>query len=122
MSDSPPLTEGHGADRPPVRTLIHLPRQARRGEVVRVQISIAHPMETGYRPGADGQVLPRDLIRQVVCRYGPHTVLRARLHPAVAANPYLAFEVVAQISDDLVFEWTGDHGFSHTERVRLTVV
>ena len=40
------------------RALIHMPEAARRGEVIEIRALIGHPMETGYRPGADGRVLP----------------------------------------------------------------
>jgi sulfur-oxidizing protein SoxZ len=32
--------------------------------VIEVRTMIAHPMETGYRPGCRWQGLPRDLIRR----------------------------------------------------------
>ena len=51
------------------RTLIHLPPLSKKGDVIEVRTMIAHAMETGYRPGADGKVLPRDLIRRFVCTY-----------------------------------------------------
>ena len=46
------------------RTLITAPKSARRGDIIEIRVLIQHPMETGYRPGADGKVLPRDLIRR----------------------------------------------------------
>ena len=78
-------------------------------------------METGYRPGADGQTLPRDLIRRFTCRYEGEVVFSAELYAAVAANPYLAFTTVATTSGKLEFAWEGDHGFAQTESVTLTV-
>ena len=103
------------------RTLIQLPATARRGEVIEVSALIAHPMETGYRPGADGRVLPRDIVRRFACRYNGELVLAAELHPAIAANPYLAFHTVATDSGTLEFEWTGDQGFRQVERRPLQV-
>ena len=47
------------------RTLIQAPASARKGEAIEVRVTIAHAMETGFRPGADGRVLPRDIVRQV---------------------------------------------------------
>lgn len=103
------------------RTLIQLPASARRGEVIEVSALIAHPMETGYRPGADGRVLPRDIVRRFACRYNGELVFAAELHPAIAANPYLAFHTLATESGTLEFEWTGDQGFSQVERRPLQV-
>jgi sulfur-oxidizing protein SoxZ len=103
------------------RTLITVPKTARRGEVIELRTLIAHPMETGYRPGADGQTLPRNLIRRFVCRYNGDVVFSAELYAAVAANPYLAFTTVATASGTLSFSWEGDNGFAQTESVAITV-
>ncbi|HVE51770.1 MAG TPA: thiosulfate oxidation carrier complex protein SoxZ [Ramlibacter sp.] len=103
------------------RTLIQVPATARRGEALQVRVTIAHPMETGYRPGADGRVLPRDILRRFACRYNGEVVFSAELAPAIAANPYLAFHVLADASGTLEFEWQGDQGFSQVERRNLQV-
>ncbi len=103
------------------RTLINAPATARRGEVIEIRATIAHPMETGYRPGADGKVMPRDIIRRFSCRYNGELVFSAELFPAVAANPYLSFHTVATESGTLAITWEGDNGFSQTENVNLTV-
>jgi len=103
------------------RTLLQVPATARRGEVIELRATIAHPMETGYRPGADGRVLPRDIIRRFSCRYNGELVFAAELAPAIAANPYLSFHLLAADSGTLEFEWQGDNGFSQVERRSLQV-
>ena len=40
------------------RALVNVPKTARRGEVIEVKVLLAHPMETGFRPGPDGAVAP----------------------------------------------------------------
>lgn len=103
------------------RAIIEAPASARPGEVIAVRVLIAHPMETGYRPGADGRVLPRDIIRRFTCRYNGEVVFSAELAPAIAANPYLSFHVAATESGTLEFEWQGDNGFAQVERRALQV-
>lgn len=103
------------------RALIHMPASAKKGEVIEIRALIGHPMETGYRPGADGQVVARDIIRKFSCRYNGEVVFSAELHPAVAANPYIAFHTVATESGTLEFSWEGDKGFAQTEKTALTV-
>jgi sulfur-oxidizing protein SoxZ len=103
------------------RVLINAPRAAHRGEVIEIRALIQHPMETGYRPGASGEVLPRDIIRTFVCTWNGEEVFRAELHPAVAANPFLSFTAVATESGTLAFTWTGDNGFAQTETRAITV-
>ena len=103
------------------RALVNMPATAKRGEVIEIRTLIAHPMETGYRPGDNGAVLPRNLIRRFTCHYGDVLVFSAELHPAVAANPYIAFHTVATESAVLRFSWSGDNGFAQTESLPLTV-
>ena len=103
------------------RALIHLPATAKRGEIIEIRALIAHPMETGYRPGADGRVVARDIIRRFSCRYNGEQVFGAELHQAISANPYLGFFTLATESGTLEFIWEGDNGFAHTEKVSLTV-
>ena len=103
------------------RTLIQVPASARKGEVIEVRVTIAHPMETGYRPGADGRVLPRDIIRRFSCRYNGEVAFSAELFPAISANPYLSFHLLAADSGTLEFEWQGDNGFAQVERRTLQV-
>ena len=103
------------------RTLIQVPATVKRGEAFEVRVTIAHPMETGYRPGADGRAAPRDILRRFTCRYDGELVFAADLAPAIAANPYLAFHVLATDSGTLEFEWQGDNGFTQVERRTLQV-
>jgi sulfur-oxidizing protein SoxZ len=103
------------------RTLLRVPATAQRGEVVEIRTLIQHPMETGFRPGADGTVQPRDIIRRFTCLYNNRPVFEAELHPAIAANPYLTFTFVAGESGVLAFIWEGDNGFSQTETRALSV-
>ncbi|GGC58883.1 thiosulfate oxidation carrier complex protein SoxZ [Siccirubricoccus deserti] len=104
------------------RTLLRIPATAARGEVVEIRTLIQHPMETGYRPGADGTVQPRDIIRRFTCHYNNRLVFEAALHPAIAANPFLSFTITAAESGILVFTWEGDNGFAQTETRALEVV
>jgi sulfur-oxidizing protein SoxZ len=48
-------------------------------------------------------------------------VFAADLFPALAANPYLAFTVVATRSGSLAFTWEGDNGFAQSEFADLVV-
>ena len=51
------------------RTLINVPSNAKRGDIIEIRTLIGHPMETGFRPGPEGQLLPRDIIQRFSCKY-----------------------------------------------------
>jgi sulfur-oxidizing protein SoxZ len=103
------------------RALINVPASAKRGEVIEIKTLISHPMEPGYRVNSRGEILPRDIINTFVCTYNGEEIFRAEFFPAVAANPFIAFSTVATASGNLEFKWSGDNGFSATERVAITV-
>lgn len=103
------------------RTLITVPKAAKRGEIIEIRTLIAHPMETGHRNDAEGRRLPRDILRRFVCRYGDAVVFEAELFAAVSANPYLVFTTTAVESGTLSFTWEGDKGFAQTETAEIVV-
>ncbi len=111
------------------RALITVPKTAKRGEIIEIRALVQHSMETGYRRSSEGNLLPRDLIRKFSCRFvdaskpghAGDIVFAATMHAAIAANPYLSFNLRAVSSGTLVFNWDGDNGFSHREQVALTV-
>lgn len=110
----------------PVRTLVKLPPNPRAGEVMELSVLIAHPMETGFRVDAEGRALPRNILTRFRCWFeapgaAPVLWFSAELHPAIAANPYLAFQAVPSASGQLRLAWEGDQGFHHEETVALVL-
>jgi sulfur-oxidizing protein SoxZ len=103
------------------RALINVPPKAKKGEIMAIKTLISHDMETGYRIDNVGKQIPRDIINLFVCTYNGQEVFRADLHPAIAANPFLSFPLMATESGTIAFTWTGDNGFSATESVQITV-
>lgn len=103
------------------RTLINVPAKAKHGEIIEIKTLISHPMESGYRVGTNGTMIPRDIIRQFVCTYNGEDVFRAELSPAIAANPFISFFIVATESGTIAFEWRGDNGFAASETAAITV-
>jgi sulfur-oxidizing protein SoxZ len=100
---------------------IVVPAKIVRDEVFEVRLSIRHPMETGYRTDDAGKAIPRNVVRDVTCRYNGDLVFAARLSSGIAANPYLRFFVTARGSGELVFEWVDDAGVRGTERAPVVV-
>lgn len=103
------------------RALISIPKQARRGETVQVRTLFQHVMETGYRHDVTGLAIARDIVHRFACDYDGKRVFEAELFPAIAANPFLAFTLVAERTGELVFTWTDDAGVTYTEKARLVV-
>ena len=100
---------------------IVVPARVARNEPFEVRLQIRHPMETGYRTDDSGKAIPRNVVRDVTCRYDGELVFSARLSSGIAANPYLRFFVTARASGDLVFEWVDDNGARGSERAAVAL-
>jgi sulfur-oxidizing protein SoxZ len=103
------------------RALINAPAKARRGDVIEIRTLISHVMETGFRFTQLGEQVPRDIVTGFTAAYNGEEIIRVQLYPAIAANPYIAFHTVATETGTIELVWTGDNGFSATERISITV-
>ena len=104
------------------RPLIHVPTGMRRGEIVEIRVLISHPMETGFRSGLNGAIIPRNILTGFTCHYLGDLVCRAEFSPAIAANPFFSFTLRAREPGRLTCRWIGDGGFDVTETVDFPVV
>ncbi|GGL63178.1 thiosulfate oxidation carrier complex protein SoxZ [Wenxinia marina] len=101
--------------------LLNVPETAAPGEIVEIKVLIQHPMETGFRTAQGGGLVPRNIIHTVSCHYMGEEVFSAELFPAVAANPYLAFTLVAEESGEVEVRWTDEAGEEFSQSAPITV-
>ena len=101
--------------------LVNAPKTAAKGETVEIKALILHPMETGFRPGTNGRIIPRNIIERFSARWNGNEVFAMTFSPAIAANPFVSFFTVARESGRIDFLWTGDQDFRVTESVTIAV-
>ncbi len=104
-----------------VRPLLNVPREVRAGVAFEVRILIQHAMETGFRRDAMGMVVAQDIINRFECAVDGEEVFSATLHPAISANPYLAFSARLGRSGTMVLRWVDDRGGEGREEVSISV-
>ena len=104
-----------------IKPRLRVPANAKKGELVEVKTLITHPMENGQRKDADGKLIPRLLVNSLQVNYNDKPVMNARLEPAIAANPYLAFFLKVEESGTLKFKWTDDNKQSWTAESKIEV-
>lgn len=104
-----------------VRPLLNVPREVRAGVAFEVRILIPHAMETGFRRDAMGMVVAQDIINRFECSVDGEEVFSATLHPAISANPYLAFSARLERSGTMVLRWVDDRGEEGREEVSISV-
>ena len=65
--------------------LINAPKSAKRGETIEIKALILHPMETGFRPGTNGSIIPRNIIEHFSARWNGQEIFKMAFSPAIAA-------------------------------------
>jgi sulfur-oxidizing protein SoxZ len=101
--------------------LINAPKTAKRGDTIEIKALILHPMETGFRPGTNGRIIPRNIIEHFSARWNGEEIFAMTFSPAIAANPFVSFFTMARDSGKIDFLWTGDEDFRVEESVSIVV-
>jgi len=101
--------------------LVNAPKTARKGETVEIKALIMHPMETGFRAGTNGRIIPRNIIEHFSFSWNGQEIFRMAFSPAIAANPFVSFFTIAGESGTITLRWTGDEGFVAEHQVAITV-
>lgn len=101
--------------------LVNAPKTAKKGDIVEIKALIMHPMETGFRPGPNGRIIPRNIIEDFIATWNGREIFRLRMSPAIAANPFVSFSAVATESGTIAFRWSGDESFVAEHKVVITV-
>jgi len=71
--------------------VVTAPSVVKRGDIFSIRTLVRHEMESGFRHTEQGVRVPRDIIREFVCRYNGVEVFRAALYPGISANPLFVF-------------------------------
>lgn len=100
---------------------VRVPSSVKKGEVFEVKSLISHKMESGQRTDENGETIPRFIINKFTATFNGKEVFSADWHPAISANPYMAFYMKAEESGDLVLSWTDDNGDTVTKTVKVNV-
>ena len=91
------------------------------GDTADVRILMLHPMETGQRKDAKGEIVPLHFIQSVVVTHNGKTVLDAQWSQAVSRNPFLGLRVKgAKTGDRIGVTWTDNKGDKRTDEVAVS--
>ena len=91
-------------------------RATLQGDVADIRILMAHPMETGQRKDAKGEIVPLHFIRSVLVAHNGKPVLDAQWSQAVARNPFLGLRVKgARAGDKVSVTWVDTKGDKRTD-------
>jgi sulfur-oxidizing protein SoxZ len=95
-------------------------RATLQGDVADVRVLMAHPMETGQRKDAAGNVVPLHFIQTISAQLNGKTVFAADVSQAISRNPVFAFKVKgAKAGDKLTITWTDNMGEKRTDEISI---
>ena len=101
---------------------VKVPKKVKAGEVFQVKCLVSHKMETGQRKDKKtGETIPRMIINKFVATFNGQEVFSADWHPAISANPYMAFFMKVEESGELELTWTDDKGKTISTKKKIAV-
>jgi sulfur-oxidizing protein SoxZ len=90
------------------------------GDVADLRILMRHPMETGQRKDARGEIVPAHFIQSVLVTHNGRTVLDAQWSQAVSRDPFLGLRVKgAKTGDKITVTWTDNKGDKRTDEATI---
>lgn len=101
---------------------IKVPDTIKAGEIIEVRAIVQHPMETGNRKDANGQIVPRDIIHSYTAKFAGQVFFEGTFGPGISSNPSIVIQLKVPGPGDLELTWVDDHGVSIVETVTLNVV
>lgn len=103
------------------KTKIVLPARIARGDVIRVQVAVQHPMDTGFFRDANAVIIPAWFIHDVRVRLGDEEIARFEWTSGISRDPVVSFQLKAEREGPLTFHWTDNRGreYSGTAEIKF---
>jgi sulfur-oxidizing protein SoxZ len=100
---------------------VKLPDNIKIGDIIEIKALVTHPMETGQRRDANGELVARNIIKSFQATFNGQPVFTADLQPGISANPFIAFNMKVIGPGELELIWTDDSDNVLTERQKLVL-
>ena len=85
-----------------------------------VRVLMNHPMETGQRKDAKGDIVPMHFIQSIVVTHNGNTVYSGQWSQAVSRNPVFAVRVRgARAGDKVSVTWVDNKGDKRTDEATI---
>ena len=95
-------------------------RAGLKGDIADVRVLMNHPMETGLRKDASGNLIPQHFIQEIAVKLNGRTVIDAQVSQAVSRNPVFSFRVQgAKAGDRLEISWLDNKGEKNSTETAL---
>ena len=91
-----------------------------KGNTAKIKLLIPHPMETGSRRDADGNIIPSKYIEKVTLYRNDQVVMKGDWGQSVSKDPYLSFQVNnCAVGDVIKIDWLDNLGETGSGQITL---
>lgn len=96
------------------KTRVVVPERIQKNDVIRVQVVVQHPMDTGFFRDANAVLIPPYFIKDVVVKYGSDEIATFEWTSGISKDPMVAFQLKADKEAPISFVWRDNKGGEYT--------
>ncbi|MCS6998595.1 MAG: thiosulfate oxidation carrier complex protein SoxZ [Aquificaceae bacterium] len=102
--------------------ILRVPKEAKKGEVVRVQMVITHPMSPPRKDPATGQEVPPHTLTKLELFYNNRLVSTVNMGAGISANPFMAIALKVEESGVVRIAYEDNKGgkWDRTAEIKVT--
>ncbi|WP_448588442.1 thiosulfate oxidation carrier complex protein SoxZ [Thermocrinis sp.] len=102
--------------------IVRVPKEAKKGEVIRVQMVITHPMSSPRRDPQTGQEIPPHNLTKLVLFYNDKVVSEMNMGAGISANPFIAIALKVEESGVIKIAYEDNKGGKWDKTAEIKVV
>ncbi|WP_333784227.1 thiosulfate oxidation carrier complex protein SoxZ [Thermocrinis sp.] len=102
--------------------IVRVPKEAKKGEIIRVQMVITHPMTPPRRDPQTGQEVPPHNLTKLVLLYNDKVVSEMNMGAGVSANPFIALPLKVEESGIIKIAYEDNKGGKWEKTADIKVV
>jgi Sulphur oxidation protein SoxZ. len=101
--------------------IIRVPKEAQKGQVIRVQMVITHPMTPPRRDPQTGQETPGHFLTKLQLFNNDQLVSEMNMAAGISANPFIALPLKADSSGVIKIAYEDNRGGKWEKTAEITV-
>jgi sulfur-oxidizing protein SoxZ len=101
--------------------IVRVPKEAQKGQVIRVQMVITHPMTPARRDPQTGQETPGHFLTKLQLFYNDQLVSEMNMGAGISANPFIALPLKVESSGVIKIAYEDNKGGKWERTAEITV-
>jgi len=101
--------------------ILRVPKEAQKGQIIRVQMVITHPMASRRRDPQTGQEIPGHFLTKLLLFYNDQLVSEMNMATGISANPFIALPLKVESSGVIKIAYEDNRGGKWEKTAEITV-